>query len=178
LRSVPAGAGCHRVWHSDGPPPQGRCQQQAGWSIIKGGGKMRIAVKQIWVLFMLLSFNLPYYPCLCEKVTIQDAIIRSDKIFSGRVIEISDYKKDETNIRNMVWQVRFLVIQGWKGVNSKEIVVLTAKSGPSCGYNFQLDKEYLVYSVHDGVDLCLPTKLLEKAAPDLAILGPPQYLPK
>ena len=131
----------------------------------------------ILVLAVALQIGLRVRSCICEPVLLQDAIAKSDMIFSGKVIEISGYGIDGKNTPPRMWQVRIRVVKGWKGVNSKEVTVLTA-SGPSCGYGFQVDKEYLVYSKDGGVSICFPTKLLEKADEDLKILVPPTYIPK
>ncbi|MEH7238944.1 LPXTG cell wall anchor domain-containing protein [Bacillus sp. JJ1562] len=69
----------------------------------------------------------------------------------------------------------FEVNESWKGANTSQVIVSTARSGASCGYEFELNKEYIVYAYGDKNQLetgyCERTALLSAAGEDLTILG-------
>ena len=71
--------------------------------------------------------------------------------------------------------VLFEVEQSWKGLNQKQVVVYTERSSASCGFEFALNEEYLVYAREDSgtlkAGLCSRTTLLSSADTDLVELG-------
>jgi hypothetical protein len=71
--------------------------------------------------------------------------------------------------------VLFEVTNTWKGVNETQVRVYTATNSASCGFNFNLGDEYLVYASGDKsrliTGLCDRTTHISKAAKDLDVLG-------
>lgn len=71
--------------------------------------------------------------------------------------------------------VLFDVEQTWKNVNEEKVTVTTATNSASCGYEFEVGKEYLVYGyIQDGAietTICSRTASLADATEDLSILG-------
>jgi hypothetical protein len=69
-------------------------------------------------------------------------------------------------------EVRFKVINTWKGVTADVVTVVTV---PGCGYGFVEGGRYLVYAYGDGPGLvtgmCSRTKALDAAPEDLSVLG-------
>ncbi len=116
--------------------------------------------------------------CSCEMSgSALEELERRGAVFSGSVIEIII---EEDEIWGTVHLVKFDVIEAWKGVEGQEITVYTASNEAACGYNFQMNKDYLVYANYNnkdtrlgiiGVGLCSRTKLLTDAARDLSELG-------
>jgi hypothetical protein len=98
---------------------------------------------------------------------------KATAVFSGRVIE-----RDETAVLYTTAdpvRVTFQVYTVWKGPVCGTIIVTTAYSEVSCGYEFQEGEEYLVYA-HGSVDnlevsLCSRTRLLAGASQELSELG-------
>lgn len=133
----------------------------------------------LFVVFISLFNYSPTtsYACSCVKPgSAEEEMDRSSAVFSGEVIEMV-----ETN-QNMFMQssadpiaVRFEVEEWWKGQAQSEVVVYTAKSSASCGFDFALNQEYLVYAQEsDGslqVSLCSKTAPLASAGNDLDELG-------
>jgi hypothetical protein len=78
-------------------------------------------------------------------------------------------------------EVTFRVSALWKGPSQRSMVVHTVRSTVSCGYEFQLGREYLVYATgsdkHLATGLCTRTRPLEQAGVDLAELGDSLPLP-
>lgn len=72
-------------------------------------------------------------------------------------------------------QVAFQVSTVWKGPVQNSLVVTTAISGASCGYEFSEGQRYFVYAGgsenHLRVSLCTRTRLVSDAGEDLATLG-------
>jgi len=115
--------------------------------------------------------------CSCVPVgTVQEELDRSSDVFSGKVISIVDPSKNK-KIRSSadLVEVTIEVIQSWKGSKESEVVVYTEISSASCGFEFSLNEEYLVYANEvDGqlrVSLCSRTAQLTAATEDQNELG-------
>lgn len=117
------------------------------------------------------------YACSCvEPNSVKDEVERSSVVFSGEAIEIADKNKRKSlQSSNDPIGVLFEVDESWKGVNQTQVVVYTERSEASCGYEFSLNNEYLVYAQEiDGTikaSYCSKTSLLTLAGQDLIELG-------
>lgn len=129
-----------------------------------------------------LSFLLTYFPnigyaCSCvEPGSVKEELGRSSAVFSGKVIEIVD--ENENNLVQSSADpiaVVFEVEESWKGIHQTEVIVYTERSSASCGYEFSLNNEYLVYArENDGkfkVSICSRTTTLVAADQDIEELG-------
>ncbi|WP_279587129.1 hypothetical protein [Paenisporosarcina antarctica] len=134
----------------------------------------------ILVIFFISLLNYSpttSYACSCvEANSVKDELDRSSAVFSGEVIEIVDKNKSASlQSSNDPISVLFDVDESWKGVNQTQIVVYTERSEASCGYEFSLNNEYLVYAQEiDGTikaSYCSKTSLLSLAEEDLIELG-------
>jgi hypothetical protein len=96
-------------------------------------------------------------------------------VFSGKVLRADVGGGEVTSSADPVW-VGFQVFSVWKGPALTTLVVTTARESASCGYPFEVGREYLVYSGGTwdalGVSLCSRTRLLAEAEADLVVLGP------
>lgn len=117
------------------------------------------------------------YACSClEPGPVKEELERSSAVFSGKVIEIVDKNKNK-RIQSSAdpIEVKFEVAEVWKGQSQTEIIVITERDSASCGFEFDLDKEYLVYATElEGelrVSLCSRTALLSAAGLDIQELG-------
>lgn len=115
------------------------------------------------------------YACSClPPGPPRDALATSDAVFAGKVVKLSAPLGDAVNSVDPV-SVTFEVSQSWKGAPAQTVVVKTASSSASCGFNFEQGREYLVYAeTADGelqAGLCSRTQALATAAEDLAALG-------
>lgn len=133
----------------------------------------------IFFITLVISTNIPVvYACSC--VPQRPAILsyfHYDVIFSGRVIVILGPE----SIGNIIstaspTKVSFEVYKSYKGVKEKNITVNTAFSGVSCGYEFRMGEEYLVYGTKDNignihVNNCGRTNLLSYAQKDVFIFS-------
>lgn len=115
------------------------------------------------------------YACSClPPGPPRDALASSDAVFAGRVVKLSAPLGDVVSSVDPV-SVTFEVSRSWKGAQAQTVVVKTASSSASCGFNFEQGREYLVYAgTADGelqAGLCSRTQALATAAEDLAALG-------
>lgn len=66
------------------------------------------------------------------------------------------------------------VTQAWKGVSQTQVEVVTGSSGASCGLDFQLNQDYLIYAWPDTygltTNMCTRSAHVTAAAADLAYL--------
>lgn len=111
--------------------------------------------KKIYIATALIVFTFAAaeasYACSCMasrdpvKTQITNAYKDAAAVFSGKVISIKP--SDDSNY----FMITFAVTESWKGIFGKEVTIKTAKDSAMCGYGFEDDKEYLVYS-HGTVD--------------------------
>lgn len=100
-----------------------------------------------------------------------------DAVFSGRVVNIVN-PEPRGNIVSSAdpVNINFEVYKSYKGVDGKSVAITTALSGASCGYDFEKDKEYLVYAYKDNndnlsVSLCSNTSLLSESQKDIVLFN-------
>jgi hypothetical protein len=121
--------------------------------------------------------------CSCLPRTPQQNFQSSEAVFSGRVINITNFTRGArqsytgsySSSEPEAVQVIFEVSKVWKGKSNQNLVVRTAANSAMCGYNFQQGQEYLVYADEAEnklvTGLCNGTKPLSMAQSDLGILG-------
>lgn len=139
-------------------------------------GKYVILV--MMTIFSLFHFSaIPSYACSCVELdSVKEALEDSSAVFSGKVVESVDANKNKS-IQSSADPIKVLfeVEESWKGLNQTHITVYTARSSVSCGYEFDLNKEYLVYANETNgefnVSLCSRTILLSLAEKDIQELG-------
>lgn len=121
-----------------------------------------------WLVMALWTFSpVPASACSCMTQSIEDARASATAIFEGRVVSITP--EPGTLV------VTFAVTQAWGGVEHEQLVLRTAESSVSCGYEFAVGRTYLVYAggEHGALtaSLCSRTAPIENAAEDRAALG-------
>jgi len=111
-----------------------------------------------------------------EKQLIKLEREKSRTVFAG---EITDIILEQTipGEDAPVAEVRFKVLQSWKGTATKTVTVFTANICCICGYEgFKVGERYLVYTYGSDEDeklwtgMCTRTKPLTEAALDLRVL--------
>nr|WP_309099617.1 hypothetical protein [Fredinandcohnia onubensis] len=139
-------------------------------------------IKGILVLVLLFLIFIGLFPgqasaCSCAyPESVKDELNRKTAVFSGKVIKMGDENKN-SYIQSSAdpIEVLFEVNESWKGVETSQLLVSAARSSASCGYEFELDKEYIVYAYGESdnleTGLCERTALLSEAGEDLEILG-------
>ena len=139
---------------------------------------LSLALLTIW-----LSASVePSHACSCVSPGSPDeALAESHSVFRGVVSSMSTVEREDGS-----WgtddpvDVEFSVSEVWKGPLSRTRALKTVRSSVSCGFEFELGAEYIVYT-HDGssVSLCsrthnLATGFYEDDYNDLEELGPGQ----
>ncbi|TCP70668.1 hypothetical protein [Baia soyae] len=106
----------------------------------------------------------------CSCVPSGDPIKEADKssaVFVGKVVKL------EGDANQQIATLH--VSKRWKGDLDPELTVYTALSGAACGFDFEMEKEYLVYATkengHLTTTICSRTKLLSEAQADLDVLN-------
>lgn len=128
------------------------------------------------VVALLISTQINAFACSCPTIggTLEQHIkwkLKDSKaVFSGKVIEINDKPQSRD------FFVKIKVEKLWKGSLSEEVVITTERSTASCGYPFEVGKNYLVYTHGSGAmnlttGLCMNNLELQKATEELKILG-------
>jgi hypothetical protein len=104
------------------------------------------------------------------------ALERATAVFAGKVTSVEEKGHQK--------QVTFEVRRSWKGIAGDTVMVTTASHSAACGFNFEVQKEYLVYGSKGenaeflSTNICTRTKPLAQARDDLAELGEGTAHPK
>jgi hypothetical protein len=137
-----------------------------------------IKISMVGLLLLVVFAVIPAqqaYACSCiPPAPPLESMANSDAVFSGKVMRIDS---DEAPIINSADPVKvvFNVSRVWKGPEEGAIALSTARESASCGYNFVVGEEYLVYATNSETGLttglCNRTMPLSSAGEDLAALG-------
>jgi hypothetical protein len=106
---------------------------------------------RIWIAALVLLTPWNVFACSCSigGFSLSNRFADYHEIFAGKVIDILriDYAwETEWGVdRHSMHLVTFQVIETWKGENTITKVVST-RLGDECGYQFEEDSEYLVYT--------------------------------
>lgn len=141
---------------------------------------------ETWKLFVALMFfsiillNISpttSYACSCVQPGAPlDELDNSSVVFSGKVIEIVDVNKSRVSQSSAdPMAVLFEVKDVWKGINQSQVLVYTERDSASCGFEFAVNEEYIVYAKEANGDLraslCSRTATFSEATMDLTDLG-------
>ena len=137
--------------------------------------KSRFAVVTLIIVCCLLLFVKEAHACSCgDMPSPTEALAQSAKVFSGKVVHISDDggTRREPALLSGYISVEFEVYAVWKGQAYATMFIETAWWSGSCGVEFYLGQEWLVYS-YDGETThpCSRTRPLELAQADIDELG-------
>lgn len=113
--------------------------------------------------------------CKCMLPEVEAAREDASSLFEGRVLAIDDVD-GSSPATNGEKKVTLAVVRSWKGLdNDERVEVFTNGSTAACGFPFEGDTSYLIYTrEHEGrltVSLCSRTRSIADAADDLAKLG-------
>ncbi|MDX8360971.1 hypothetical protein [Cytobacillus sp. IB215316] len=130
------------------------------------------------LVFMLLIPMLTTKANACSCVPsppVEEAYEQYGAIFSGKVINVSKSKSFLQSHFSDV-EVLFEVTSSWKGIEQSQVKIFTAIDSASCGINFSLQQDYLVYAHLDADNklvssICSPTKIMGSAQDDIATLN-------
>jgi len=133
-----------------------------------------------FLLLVVLFFSFPanaFQVCECgPEGTPSENFDRAFAVFTGTV---EDVFRKFTPDR---FEITFKVHKSWKGARNEKIKIYTSgrdafaliREGLTCGYNFEKNKTYLVYSYRDKnrhgpsfVSYCGGTKPIEQAEQDM-----------
>jgi hypothetical protein len=119
--------------------------------------------------------------CMASGPPCQNAF-QVDGVFAGTVLSISalpdegpPLRPGESRIPQTV-RVEFADVMAFRGVQGPALSVLTAGSGPACGYTFKVGERYLVYASRNQkgtgfvTGICSRTRPLADAGDDLRFL--------
>ena len=134
---------------------------------------------RIALLVLLLAPPSPAWACSCVPPDPPPiAFANMEAVFVGNVTQISDpsWPGGLVSSADPV-RVVLQVNDSWKGVTTATVLVETAVSGASCGYTFDVGRQYVVYAYdHDNngvwaTNMCTRTNDVANAAADLTYLN-------
>lgn len=111
--------------------------------------------------------------CKCrEKPPAKEALVQSDAVFLGKVTSVTEMGNEIV--------ATFEVMQSWKGVKESKIIVQSGTH--SCGFRFEMGKEYVVYGYNSegklSTNLCTRTRSFDgKDKSEIEALGEPEKMP-
>ena len=132
--------------------------------------RLSIACILFSALFGSLGNATPAFACSCVETTSAEQFNDASAIFVGIPVSISEDGEQRS--------IDFDVSESRKGTVANHINVTTGSGDADCGFNFEIGKEYIVYT--DGQEqlstsICTGTSLLTATAQDneIAFTGNP-----
>lgn len=138
---------------------------------------LRIFLFGCITLMLISAFPFDVKACSCTELpSIEEEFDRSQAVFSGKVIRISE---NESMKDYKTKSVLFEVTNTWKGVKQSQIIIRTGQGGGDCGINFIEGVDYLVYAYESDMygakelvtNICDRTNKLSASQEDLQVLG-------
>jgi hypothetical protein len=129
------------------------------------------------LLLGLFLNGTPAWACSCfPHRSPQEELAESAVVFSGQVIQINNSAQTRGFFGSeILLTVTFNVYEIWKGPQENPIVIKTTPNSASCGFNFEVGQEYLIYAFGSKSNLqtniCTRTTTLANAAGDLHAIG-------
>ncbi|GAA0375757.1 hypothetical protein [Bacillus horti] len=114
--------------------------------------------------------------CSCaEPRPVEEALEERTAVFSGKVKDIYIANKGLTLSSVDPVMVTLDVYEVWKGDVPQTVIIETVRFTASCGYDFSVGEEYIVFAYGEPdalkTGLCERTKPLDAASEELAVLG-------
>ncbi len=101
---------------------------------------MKLKATLLTALFLAV-FQLNAFACKCRQQSIEENMAVADHVFLAKVIGI---KKSKLNNESTV---TIRVSRHFKGkTRAKTIKITTAMESASCGFSFEMDKNYVIYA--------------------------------
>jgi hypothetical protein len=111
------------------------------------------------ILFALTIFSTNSYSCTCFPISVKESIKKSNAIFIGKVLKVDTIKVIPQNFISAkistsdsgFYTVGHLVLlkvkKIFKGKSfSDTVYIMTGQGGGDCGYNFEINKNYIIYA--------------------------------
>lgn len=150
---------------------------------------MRVTTSLLLILISVVAIEGIGLACSCAGAEGPSAAYRSAKaVFLGTAVESSTQtrkigvypisgknagKREEIEVEG--YSFTFEIEEAFKGIKKKSVKIATDAGGGSCGYFFEVGKEYLVYAygaseVSLGTNICARTRSASNAQDDLGLL--------
>jgi hypothetical protein len=148
------------------------------------GKNIILAIVFSLVIVPVASFPGSAHACSCAISTPQERYERSEAVFIGRVVDIDDSREFVSELGSPQHRrVDMHVTERWKGIRSNFVTVATGMGGGDCGYDFESNKEYLIYAGTDfygngefSTGICGGVTPLTEAREEIETLGPSDTL--
>ncbi len=136
------------------------------------------SIKYVFAAVVLVVFLTPTAKaCSCmDSGPPCQAYWPASAVFTGQVIQVTTFTRDQ-DLRGYPQKlVRFAVSQTFRGVSGITVETITGNGGGDCGYPFKVGQSYLVYAYGDQktdklhASICSRTRLLSEASEDLEYL--------
>ena len=124
----------------------------------------------------------PVQACLCREATesVAEAAHNSDAVFEGQVVALELLEVPGQREGTFIWKVSVTlrVARSWKGIEKGLVKLRTGSGVGDCGYDFRLQRAYLVFAKHDEggrlyTSSCSRTAQVDQSTNTLRQLGPP-----
>jgi hypothetical protein len=129
-------------------------------------------MKYLFLIIIVFCFGNCCHACLCEVISIEEQYKTSKSVFIARVNQVKDtllfdLKNPEIPMHYSIVDLSILV--QYKGeIEQKTIKLFTRATGEACGFSFQNNHDYLIYT-YSGIfyseetSKCTPSKDLNIA---------------
>ena len=142
---------------------------------------IRFAGRVFALTVLLAASSSVAYACTCVgPSTARDAAASASNVLLGTVLAVAEIPYDTSRAAGATLQFStvstFRVERSWKGALARKVRVYSTNAGGACGYEFEVDRTYLVYAFADSAGrletgICTRTAASEDAAQDIKELG-------
>lgn len=105
------------------------------------------------IIVFLFSLQISIEACSCLNSDIIDSFNSTELVFSGIPVNKKEVKIPLSFGESIYYQIKydydFKITNILKGNQIGKIQIRSGSGGGDCGYNFEIDKEYLVFADHD-----------------------------
>ena len=142
---------------------------KSGWRLIRNMVYLALAVVIVAAALHASAERASACSCVPPRPPLE-ALARADAVFSGEGVSMEGPRGWWASSADPI-TVEFRVNAVWKGEIYETMFIRTAWSSASCGFEFVLDEQYLVYAHEGWASLCSRTKTIDKASEDFMELG-------
>lgn len=88
---------------------------------------------------------------LSRKLVPFSETVRTEKADSIRTLLKDDKQKHDLFDLDYIYKIEFQVLEGFKATHTgQKVIIYTAMNTASCGYAFELNKEYIIYALEES----------------------------
>jgi hypothetical protein len=125
--------------------------------------------KKHLLLILFLAVYCNTYSCTCiGTASVRDAVKYSDVVIAGKIIAREFFIDSSSGIHIPLVKYSVKITTVFKGADfQKKITIISGIGHGDCGYNFDLNKKYIIYCLWEAKTNLLGTQVHKYLATDI-----------